>query len=93
MHIEQNPDGAVKFKKLKKLILVSLKESGIVEDKSVVNQMLEQNVSGEAFQAIFLLLLAIGLIMFQSLSSLQINSSSRFSIDGKYVRLESKSES
>lgn len=61
--LKSNPEGAVKLKKLKKLILVSLKESGIVEDKNAVNQMLAQ----------------------------KINSSSRFSVDGKYVLLAAKS--
>lgn len=41
----QNPEGVLKLKKLKKLVLKSLKESGITEDKSLLTEMLEQKVS------------------------------------------------
>ncbi|KAF2287186.1 hypothetical protein GH714_038644 [Hevea brasiliensis] len=58
----KNPDGVLKMKKLKKLVLKSLQESGITEGETQISGMLEQ----------------------------KINSSSRFSVDGKYVRLVAK---
>ncbi|KAI3447177.1 hypothetical protein Pfo_003842 [Paulownia fortunei] len=57
--LKSNPDGAMKFKKLRKFVVKSLKESGNTEDKNQVSEMLEQ----------------------------KINSSSRFIVEGKYVRL------
>lgn len=41
----QNPDGALKFKKLRKLVLKSLRDSGSTDDKIRVSEMLEQKVS------------------------------------------------
>lgn len=41
----QNPDGALKFKKLKKFVVKSLKESGYTEDKNQVSEVVEQKVS------------------------------------------------
>ncbi|CAI9780333.1 unnamed protein product [Fraxinus pennsylvanica] len=61
--LKSNPDGALKFKKLRKLVLKFLKESGSTDDKTRVSEMLEQKV----------------------------NSSSRFTVDGKYVRLAASS--
>ncbi|KAL8035967.1 hypothetical protein ABFX02_12G129000 [Erythranthe guttata] len=58
--LESNQDGAVKFKKLRKEVMKSLKEAGHhTEEKNQVSEILEHN----------------------------INSSSRFIVDGKYVRL------
>ncbi|PIM98552.1 Cell growth-regulating nucleolar protein [Handroanthus impetiginosus] len=57
--LKSDPDGALKFKKLRKVVIKSLKESGFSEDKNQVSKMLEQ----------------------------KINSSSRFIVDGKYVRM------
>ncbi|KAL2554052.1 zinc ion binding [Forsythia ovata] len=61
--LKSNPDGVLKFKKLRKLVLKSLEESGSTKDKSRVSEMLEQKV----------------------------NSSSRFTVDGKYVSLAATS--
>ncbi|XP_027073011.1 uncharacterized protein [Coffea arabica] len=61
--LKSNPDGSLKFKKLIKLVLKSLKESGSIVEESRVAEILQQ----------------------------KINSSSRFDIDGKYVRLAVKS--
>ncbi|XP_031254225.1 UBP1-associated proteins 1C-like [Pistacia vera] len=60
--LKTHSDGVVKLKKLKKLVLKSLQESGVQGDKTQLNNMLEQ----------------------------KINSSSRFTVDGKYVRLVAK---
>ncbi|TXG61613.1 hypothetical protein EZV62_012976 [Acer yangbiense] len=60
--LKSNPDGVLKMKKLRKLVLKSLKESGIQEDETQFSIMLEH----------------------------KINSSSRFTIDDKYVRLVAK---
>ncbi|KAJ0029808.1 hypothetical protein Pint_13446 [Pistacia integerrima] len=60
--VKQHSDGVVKLKKLKKLVLKSLQESGVQGDKTQLSNMLEQ----------------------------KINSSSRFTVDGKYVRLVAK---
>ncbi|KAJ8526521.1 hypothetical protein K7X08_028998 [Anisodus acutangulus] len=61
--LKSNSDGALKLKKLKKIVLKSVNESGMVEDKSQVSDMIEH----------------------------KINSSSKFIVDGKYVRLATKS--
>ncbi|XP_057768211.1 UBP1-associated proteins 1C [Salvia miltiorrhiza] len=61
--LKSNPDGAMKLKKLKKLVVKSLKDSGCTEDKNQVTDMIEQ----------------------------KIESSSRFVVDGKYVRLATTS--
>ncbi|KAJ0089740.1 hypothetical protein Patl1_13525 [Pistacia atlantica] len=60
--LKKHSDGVVKLKKLKKLVLKSLQESGVQGDKTQLSNMLEQ----------------------------KINSSSRFTVDGKYVRLVAK---
>ncbi|XP_058213580.1 UBP1-associated proteins 1C [Rhododendron vialii] len=61
--LKSNPDGVLKLRKLRKLVLGSLRESGFIEDESQLADMLEQ----------------------------KINSSSKFTVDGKYVRLVAKS--
>lgn len=40
----QNPEGVLKMKKLKKLVLNSLGESGITEDETQLSGMLEHKV-------------------------------------------------
>ncbi|KAL6974573.1 hypothetical protein U1Q18_028757 [Sarracenia purpurea var. burkii] len=61
--LESNPENALKLRKLRKLVLNSLRESGFTEDENQLTDMLQQ----------------------------KINSSSRFTVDGKYVRLMTKS--
>ncbi|KAK6784503.1 hypothetical protein RDI58_017958 [Solanum bulbocastanum] len=61
--LKSNSDGVLKLKKLKKIILKSVNESGMVEDESQVSDTIEH----------------------------KINSSSKFVVDGKYVRLATKS--
>ncbi|CAA7022254.1 unnamed protein product [Microthlaspi erraticum] len=60
--LKSNEDNTLKMKKLRKLVLESLVDSGITRDKSEVNAELE----------------------------LKVNSSSRFTVDGKYVKLVAK---
>ncbi|XP_002514090.2 UBP1-associated proteins 1C isoform X1 [Ricinus communis] len=43
--LRTNPDGVLKMKKLKKLVFKSLRESGIIEDETRVNDMLEQKIN------------------------------------------------
>ncbi|XAR53458.1 hypothetical protein NMG60_11022021 [Bertholletia excelsa] len=57
--LESNPNGALKIKKLRKLVLETVRESGFTEDESQIIDMIEK----------------------------KINSSSRFAIEDKYVRL------
>ncbi|XP_059284080.1 UBP1-associated proteins 1C isoform X1 [Lycium ferocissimum] len=61
--LKSNSDGALKLKKLKKIVLKSVNESSMVEDESQVSNTIEH----------------------------KINSSSKFVVDGKYVRLATKS--
>lgn len=61
--LKSNSDGVLKLKKLKKIVLKSVNESGMVEDESQVSDTIEH----------------------------KINSSSKFIVDGKYVRLATKS--
>ncbi|KAH6761663.1 zinc ion binding protein [Perilla frutescens var. hirtella] len=61
--LKSNPDGSLKLKKLTKIVVKSLKDSGYAEDKTQVTEMIEQ----------------------------KIDSSSRFVVDGKYVRLATSS--
>ncbi|MCE5166907.1 hypothetical protein HAX54_029308, partial [Datura stramonium] len=61
--LECNSDGVLKLKKLKKIVLKSVNESGMVEDESQVSATIEH----------------------------KINSSSKYVVDGKYVRLATKS--
>ncbi|CAL5442816.1 unnamed protein product [Camellia sinensis] len=61
--LKSNPEGILKMRKLRKLVLKALRESGFTEDESQLTDALEQ----------------------------KINSSSKFTVDGKYVRLASKS--
>lgn len=61
--LKSNSDGVLKLKKLKKIVLKSVNESGMVEDKNQVSATIEH----------------------------KINSSSKFVVDGKYVRLATKS--
>lgn len=61
--LKSDPDKVLKLRKLRKLVLGSLRESGFAEDESQLTDMLEE----------------------------KINSSSRFTVDGKYVRLVVKS--
>lgn len=60
--LDSQPERTLKMKKLKKLVLKSLKECGITRDESVIDEKLEH----------------------------KINSSSRFTVDGKYVKLVGK---
>ncbi|KFK40303.1 hypothetical protein AALP_AA3G357500 [Arabis alpina] len=60
--LKSNEDKTLKMKKLKKLVLELLVESGITRDKSELKAELE----------------------------LKVNSSSRFTVDGKYVKLVAK---
>ncbi|KAI5674321.1 hypothetical protein M9H77_14685 [Catharanthus roseus] len=46
--LKSNPEGVLKLKKLKKLVLKSLKESGITEDKSLLTEMLEQKITSSS---------------------------------------------
>ncbi|XP_021902068.1 UBP1-associated proteins 1C isoform X1 [Carica papaya] len=57
--LKSNPDGVLKMRKLRKLVLKSLQESGVADDEAQLSDKLEH----------------------------KINSSARFTIDGKYVRL------
>ncbi|XP_030530074.1 UBP1-associated proteins 1C [Rhodamnia argentea] len=57
--LKSNPDGKMKIKKLKKLVIEAIKHSGITEDENQLSEKLER----------------------------KINSSSRFAVDSKYVRL------
>lgn len=43
--MEQNPDGVLKLRKLRKLVLGSLRESGFIEDEGQLADMLEQKVN------------------------------------------------
>uniref|UniRef100_A0A5B7BB12 U1-type domain-containing protein n=1 Tax=Davidia involucrata TaxID=16924 RepID=A0A5B7BB12_DAVIN len=61
--LKNNPDGVLKMRKLRKLVLQTLQEYGITEDETQLSNMLEHKV----------------------------NSSSRFTVDGKYVHLVAKS--
>ncbi|KAL9261565.1 UBP1-associated proteins 1C-like protein [Drosera capensis] len=60
--LKSNPNGALKMKKLQKLVLQSLEESGIPMDANDLKNSVEKKV----------------------------NSSSKFEVDGKYVRLAAK---
>ncbi|KAL9440927.1 hypothetical protein AB3S75_019578 [Citrus x aurantiifolia] len=60
--LKSTPDGVLKLKKLKKLVLKALQESGIQEDETQLSNVIEY----------------------------KIDSSSRFIIDGKYVRVAAK---
>ncbi|KAI4335257.1 hypothetical protein L6164_013921 [Bauhinia variegata] len=57
--LKSQPDGTLKMKKLRKLVLKALQESGIVVDETELSEALQQ----------------------------KINSSSRFALENKYVRL------
>ncbi|XP_009604336.1 uncharacterized protein LOC107771467 [Nicotiana tabacum] len=61
--LKSNSDGVLKLKKLKKIVLESANESGMVKDGSQFSDIIEH----------------------------KINSSSKFVVDGKYVRLAAKS--
>ncbi|XWS72221.1 hypothetical protein CRYUN_Cryun02cG0021300 [Craigia yunnanensis] len=60
--LKSSPDGVLKMRKLQKLVLKTLQESGVDDDKSQLSEMLEH----------------------------KITSSSRFTVDNKYVRLVAK---
>ncbi|KAL5572422.1 hypothetical protein UlMin_022019 [Ulmus minor] len=60
--LKSNPDGVLKMKKLRKLVLKAIQESGITGDESELSNTLEH----------------------------KINSSSRFTVEKKYVRLVAK---
>ena len=45
LHVEQNPENVLKMKKLRKLVLKDLRESGFTEDKSELTDMLDQKVN------------------------------------------------
>lgn len=60
--LKSNPDGVLKMRKLRKLVLKVLHESGTTEDETKLSDMLEH----------------------------KINSSSRFTVENKYVRLVAK---
>lgn len=53
-HEEQNPDGILKLRKLRKLVLGSLRESGFIEDESQLADMLEQKVNPSDKMSLFL---------------------------------------
>ncbi|KAA8534809.1 hypothetical protein F0562_029749 [Nyssa sinensis] len=61
--LKTNPGGVLKLRKLRKLVLKAVQESGFTEDETQLSNILEQKV----------------------------NSSSRFTVDGKYVCLVAKS--
>lgn len=61
--LKSNSEVGLKLKKLKRIVLKSVNESGMVEDESQVSDTIEH----------------------------KINSSSKFIVDGKYVRLATKS--
>lgn len=44
-HLGQNSDGVLKLKKLKKIVLKSVNESGMVKDDSQVSDTIEHKVS------------------------------------------------
>lgn len=60
--LKSNPDGVLKMRKLRKLVIKALEESGITDDETQLSEKLEH----------------------------KINSSSRFTVDNKYVRLAAK---
>ncbi|KOM47711.1 hypothetical protein LR48_Vigan07g141500 [Vigna angularis] len=60
--LKSHPDGILKMKKLRKVVLKALQESGIAVDEAELSKALEQ----------------------------KINSSSRFTVENKYVRLVAK---
>ncbi|GLT61268.1 hypothetical protein SLA2020_339870 [Shorea laevis] len=60
--LKSNPDGVLKIRSLRKLVLKALQESGITEDETKLSDTLEH----------------------------KINSSSRFTVENKYVRLVGK---
>lgn len=45
LHFGQNSEGVLKLKKLKRIVLKSLNESGMVEDESQVSDTIEHKVS------------------------------------------------
>ncbi|KAJ9167988.1 hypothetical protein P3X46_019572 [Hevea brasiliensis] len=46
--LRTNPDGVLKMKKLKKLVLNSLRESGITDDKAQLSGVLEQKINSSS---------------------------------------------
>lgn len=85
--MKQSPDGKMKMKKLKKLVMEAVKQSGITEDESQLSEKLERKV--RVVRSHFSILLeckATSKHLFLAFL-LQINSSSRFAVDSKYVRL------
>lgn len=61
--LKSNPGGSLKLKKLKKIVVKSLKDCGYAEDKNKVTEIIDQ----------------------------KIDSSSKFVVDGKYIRLATSS--
>lgn len=45
MGVYQNPDGVLKMRKLRKLVLKSLQESGVADDEAQLSDKLEHKVS------------------------------------------------
>ena len=93
--VEQNPEGILKMRKLRKLVLKALRESGFTEDESQLTDALEQKVKPICWTR-FLVTFLLKIMRFshsvdEFLCVMQINSSSKFTVDGKYVRLASKS--
>lgn len=85
--MKQNPDGKMKMRKLKKLVIQAIKQSGITEDENQLSEKLEQKVSVlRPDSSILVVCKATSKYSFVAFS-LQINSSSRFTMDSKYVRL------
>lgn len=94
----QHPDGTLKMKKLRKAILKALQESGIVVDEAELSEALEQKVS-HLMNCIFInfpFRIIIVTVINNKYGFLvknlcrQINSSSRFAVENKYVRLLAK---
>lgn len=85
--MKQNPDGKMKMKKLKKLVMEAIKQSGITEDENQLSEKLERKVSVlRPHSSILVECKTISKCSFVAFL-VQIDSSSRFTIDGKYVHL------
>lgn len=91
----QNSDGVLKVKKLQKLVKKSLQESGVTEDKD----QLQTKLMGKVCCGVDHPPLTIPVTPWQYLlradtlfcsSHMQITSSSRFIVDGKYIHLAKK---
>lgn len=52
---KQSPDGVLKMKRLRKLVLKTVRESGITEDETKLGDMLEHKVSRHLIDCAFCL--------------------------------------